>query len=71
MKIIFEIIIMVSNELSKIFFALKNYYDEKLVLHEKIARISLFSRNNLCDNTFMTLLNQVVSVYKEITIDNK
>jgi hypothetical protein len=45
MKIIFEIIIMVSSELSKIFFALKNYYDKKLVLHEKIARISVFSRN--------------------------
>jgi len=36
---------MVSNELSEIFFALKNYYDKKLVLHEKIARISVFSRN--------------------------
>jgi hypothetical protein len=45
MKIIFEIIIMVSNELSKIFFALKNHYDKKLVLHQKIARISVFLRN--------------------------
>jgi len=70
MKIIFEIIIMVSNELSEIFFALKNYYDEKLVLHEKIAWISVFSRNHLCYNMFMTSLNQVVSIYKEITIDN-
>jgi hypothetical protein len=61
---------MVSNELSEIFFALKNYYDKKLILHEKSARISLFSRNHLCYNTFMTLLNQVVSVYKDITIDN-
>jgi hypothetical protein len=61
---------MVSNELSEIFFALKNNYDKKLVLHEKIARIIVFSRNHLCYNTFMTLLNQVVSVYKEITIDN-
>jgi len=70
MKIIFEIIIMVSDELDEIFSALKNYYDEKLVLHEKNARISVFSRNHLCYNTFMTLLNQVVSVFKEITIDN-
>jgi hypothetical protein len=48
MKIIFEIIIMVSNELEEIFSTLKNFYDEKLVLHEKIARISEFSRNHLC-----------------------
>jgi len=70
MKIIFEIIIMVSDELDEIFSTLKNFYDKKLVLYEKIARISEFSRNHLCYNMFMTLLNQVVSVYKEITIDN-
>jgi hypothetical protein len=61
---------MISNELSEIFFALKNFYDKKLVLHEKIARISVFSRSHLCYNTFMTSLIQVVSIYKEITIDN-
>jgi len=59
-----------SNELEEIFSMLKNFYDEKLVLYEKIARISGFSRNHLCYNTFMTSLNQVVSVFKEITIDN-
>jgi len=59
-----------SNELEEIFSTLKNFYDEKLVLYEKIARISGFSRNHLCYNTFMTSLNQVVSVFKEITIDN-
>jgi len=37
---------------------------------KKIAGISLLSRNYLCCNTFMTLLNDVVSVYKGITIDN-
>jgi hypothetical protein len=36
----------------------------------KNASISLISRNYLCYNLFMTLLNDVVSVYKEITIDN-
>jgi hypothetical protein len=60
----------VSNELEEIFSTLKNFYDEKLVLYEKIARISEFSKNHLCHNTFMTSLNQVVSVFKEITIDN-
>jgi hypothetical protein len=70
MKIIFEIIIMVFNELEEIFPTLKNFYDERLVLYEKIARISEFSRNHLCYNTFMTSLNQVVSVFKEITNDN-
>jgi hypothetical protein len=59
-----------SNELEEIFSTLKNFYDEKLVLYEKNARISGFSRNHLCYNTFMTLLNQVVRVFKEITIDN-
>jgi hypothetical protein len=51
------------NELSDIFFALK--YDKQLPLHEKISSISLIS-----NNTFMTLLNQVVNIYKEVTIDN-
>jgi hypothetical protein len=37
---------------------------------KKIAGISLLSRNYLCCNTFMSLLNDVVSVYKGITIDN-
>jgi hypothetical protein len=57
------------NELSEIFFALKNIHDKQLPLHEKIARISLTSKK-LCYNTFMTLLNQVVNVYKEVTIGN-
>jgi len=61
---------MLLNELSDIFFALKNHHNKKRVLYKKIASISLISRNYLCDNTFMTLLNDVVSVYKEITIDN-
>jgi hypothetical protein len=61
---------MISNDLSEIFFALKNHHDKKLVLYRKIAGISLLSRNYLCCNTFMTLLNDVVSVYKGITIDN-
>ena len=70
MKVIFEIMKKVSNELEEIFSTLKNFYDEKLVLYEKIAWISEFSKNHLCHNTFMTSLNQVVSVFKEITIDN-
>jgi len=69
-KYFFEIIIMISNELSKIFFALKDHHDKKLLLYKKNASISLISRNYLCYNTFMTLLNDVVSIYKEITIDN-
>ena len=52
------------NELEEIFLTLKDVYDEKLVLHEKIARISEFSKKHLCHNTFMTSLNQVVSVFK-------
>jgi hypothetical protein len=68
-KSFFAIIIMIMNELSEIFSALKDCYDKKL-LHKKIASISLNSRNNLCYNTFMILLNDVVSIYKEITIDN-
>ena len=58
------------NELEAIYLTLKDFYDEKLVLHEKIARISEFSKKHLCHNTFMTSLNQTVSVFKEITIDN-
>jgi len=61
---------MISNDLSEIFFALKNHHDKKLVLYKKIAGISLLSRNYLCCNTFMTSLNDVVSIYKGITIDN-
>jgi hypothetical protein len=34
-----------SNELEEIFLTLKDVYDEKLVLYEKIARISEFQRN--------------------------
>jgi hypothetical protein len=60
---------MMHNELSKIFFALNNFYDKQLPLHEKIARISLTSKK-LRYNTFMTSLNQVVNVYKEVTINN-
>ena len=59
-----------SNELEEIFLTLKDVYDEKLVLYEKIARISEFSKKHLCHKMFMTSLNQVVSVFKEITIDN-
>jgi hypothetical protein len=60
---------MMHNELSDIFFALKHFHDKQLPLHEKIARISLISKK-VRYNTFMTLLNQVVNVYKEVTIDN-
>jgi len=42
MKVIFEIMKKVSNELEEIFSTLKNFYDEKLVLYEKITRISEF-----------------------------
>ena len=69
-NIFFKIMKKGSNELEEIFLTLKNFYDEKLVLYEKIARISEFSKKHLCHNTFITLLNQVVSVFKEITIDN-
>jgi len=51
---------MISNELSKIFFALKDYHDKKLLLYKKIASISLISSNSLCYNTFMTLLNDLI-----------
>jgi hypothetical protein len=60
---------MMHNELSNIFFALKFYHDKQLPLHEKIASISLISMK-LRYNTFMTSLNQVVNIYKEVTIDN-
>ncbi len=71
MKIFFfKIMKKESNELEEIFLTLKDIYDEKLVLYEKNARISAFSKKHLCHNTFMILLNQVVSVFKEITIDN-
>jgi len=61
---------MIKNDLSKIFNALKDHHDKKLVLYKKIAGISLLSREYLCCNTFMTLLDDVVSVYKGNTIDN-
>jgi hypothetical protein len=60
---------MISNDLSEIFFALKYYHDKNLPLHIKIASISLISKK-LCNNTFMTSLNEVVKVFKEVTIDN-
>jgi hypothetical protein len=37
---------------------------------KKIADISLLSRNYLCCNMFMTLLNDVVSIHKGIIIDD-
>ena len=58
------------NDLCEIFNALKDHHDKKLVLYKKIAGISLISREYLCCNTFMTLLDDVVSVSKGITIDN-
>jgi len=61
---------MIKNDLSEIFFALKNHHEKKLVLYKKIAGISLLSREYLCFNTFMSSLNDVVSIYKGITIDN-
>jgi len=66
---IHEITITIHNELSNIFFALKNFHDKQLPLHEKIASISLISKK-LHYNTFMISLNQVVNVYKEVTINN-
>jgi len=53
-----------------IFFALKNHHDKKLILYKKNAGISLLSRDYLCCNTFMSLLNDDVSIYKGITIEN-
>jgi hypothetical protein len=61
---------MIKNDLSEIFFALKNHHDKKLIHYKKIAGISLLSREYLCCNTFMTLPNDVVSICKGITIDN-
>jgi hypothetical protein len=58
------------NDLCEIFNALKENHDKKLVLYKKIAGISLISREYLCCNTFMTSLDDVVSVSKGITIDN-
>jgi len=58
------------NDLCEIFNALKDHHDKKLVLYKKIAGISLISREYLCCNTFMTSLDDVVSVSKGITIDN-
>jgi len=58
------------NDLSEIFNALKEHHDKELILYKKIAGISLISREYLCYNMFMTLLDDVVSVYKGITIDN-
>jgi hypothetical protein len=61
---------MSKNDSSEIFHALKEYHDKKLVLHKKIAGIILISREYLCCNTFMTLLDDFVSISKGITIDN-
>ena len=61
---------MIKNDLSKIFYALKDHHEKKLVLYKKIVGVSLLSTEYLCCNTFMTLLDDVVSVYKGITIDN-
>jgi hypothetical protein len=61
---------MDKNDLSEIFNALKEHHDKELVLYKKIAGISLISREYLCCNTFMTSLDDFVSVYKGITIDN-
>jgi len=61
---------MIKNDLSKIFNALKVHHDKRLVLYKKIAGISLLSREYLCCNMFMTLLDDVVSIYKGITIDS-
>jgi len=58
------------NDLCEICNALKEHHDKKLVLYKKIAGISLISRDYLCCNTFMTSLDDVVSVSKGITIDN-
>jgi hypothetical protein len=58
---------MISNDLSEIYFALKYYHDKNLPLHEKIASISRISKN-LCHNFFMTSLNEIVKVFKEVTI---
>ena len=57
-----------SNELEEILLTLKDVYDEKLVLYEKIARISEFSKKHLCHNTFMTSLNQVVICFRTLII---
>ena len=43
---------------------------KNLFFIKKIAGISFLSREYLCCNRFMTLLDDVVSVYKGITIDN-
>jgi hypothetical protein len=61
---------MSKNDLNEIFNALKEHHDKKLILYKKIAGISLISREYLCCNTFMTLLDDVVSIFKGITIDN-
>jgi hypothetical protein len=53
---------MDKNDLSKIFNALKEHHDKKLVLYKKIAGFSLLSREYFCCNMFMTLLDDVVSV---------
>jgi len=58
------------NDLSKIFKALKEHHDKKLVLYKKIAGISLISREYLSCNMFITSLVDVVSIFKGITIDN-
>jgi hypothetical protein len=56
--------IFLSNELSKIFFALKYYDDKNLPLHEKIPSISRISKN-LCHNFFITSLTEVIKVLKK------
>jgi len=58
------------NDLCEFLNALKEHPVKKLVLYKKIAGISLISREYLCCNTFMTSLDDVVSVLKGITIDN-
>jgi hypothetical protein len=54
----------------KIFNALKDHHDKNLVLYKKNTGISLLSREYLWCNTFMSLLDDFVSIFKGITIDN-
>jgi hypothetical protein len=65
----FKVKIMNENDLSK-FFQPFNFFMKMLILPiKKIANISKTSVS-ICDNTYITALNDVVQVFKNIIIDN-
>jgi len=44
---------------------MKLYHENNIPIHEKIESISAISRS-LCNNIFMTTLNDIVKFYKKV-----